>query len=138
MGDEQVGDAAFLLQAAQQVQHLCTDGHIQCADGRIGNDELRLHEQGPVSYTHLAGSLIHLGHGAVLHHIQHVRAHQAGQAQIDRVLAVQPKACLLYTSEERFTAALAMTSALPERIFTGEYERLFGSDAEKAETEKAQ
>ena len=39
-----------------------------------------------------AGSLIHLGHGAVLHHIQHVRAHQAGQAQIDRVLAVQPKA----------------------------------------------
>ena len=39
-----------------------------------------------------AGSLIHLGHGAVLHHIQHVRAHQAGQAQIDGVLAVQPKA----------------------------------------------
>jgi hypothetical protein len=30
-----------------------------------------------------------------------------------------------------------MTSALPERIFTGEYERLFCSDAEKAETEKA-
>ena len=42
------------------------------------------------------------------------------------------------SEEERFTAALAMTSALPERIFTGEYERLFGSDAEKAETEKAQ
>ena len=39
-----------------------------------------------------AGSLIHLGHGAVLHHIQHVRAHQAGQAQIDGVLAVQSKA----------------------------------------------
>ena len=42
------------------------------------------------------------------------------------------------SEEERFTAALAMTSALPERIFTGEYERLFGSDAEKTETEKAQ
>ena len=42
------------------------------------------------------------------------------------------------SDEERFTSALAMTSALPERIFTGEYERLFGSDAEKAETEKAQ
>ena len=27
---------------------------------------------------------------------------------------------------------------LCQRIFTGEYERLFGSDAEKAETEKAQ
>ena len=40
------------------------------------------------------------------------------------------------SEEERFTAALAMTSALPERIFTGEYERLFGSDAEKTETEK--
>ena len=47
VGDEQVGDAAFLLQAAQQVQHLCTDGHIQCADGLIGNNELRLHDQRP-------------------------------------------------------------------------------------------
>ena len=27
-----------------------------------------------------------------MHHIHHVRAHQAGQAQIDGVLAVQPKA----------------------------------------------
>ena len=32
----------------------------------------------------------------------------------------------------------SLTSALPDRIFTGEYERLFGSDAEKTETEKAQ
>ena len=42
------------------------------------------------------------------------------------------------SEEERFAAALAMTSALPERIFTGEYDRLFGDDAEKAEMEKAQ
>ena len=28
------------------------------------------------------------------------------------------------------TAALALTSALPERAFTGEYDRLFGSDDE--------
>ena len=41
----------------------------------------------PVSYTHLD-----VYKRQVLHHIQHVRAHQAGQAQIDRVLAVQPKA----------------------------------------------
>ena len=39
---------------------------------------------------------------------------------------------------ERFAAALAMTSALPERIFTGEYERLFGTAAEDAEMEKTQ
>ena len=54
VGDEQVGDAAFLLQAAQQVQHLCTDGHIQCADGLIGNDELRFHDQGPGNADALA------------------------------------------------------------------------------------
>ena len=37
-----------------------------------------------------------------------------------------------------WNAALAMTSALPDRIFTGEYDRLSGEDAEQAETEKAQ
>ena len=46
MGDEQVGDAALLLQAAQQVEHLGADGHIQSRDGLVGNDELRLHDQG--------------------------------------------------------------------------------------------
>ena len=62
--------------------------------------------------------------------------------QVDRelktILTHFPPVSELLSEEERFTAALAMTSALPERIFTGEYERLFGSDAEKAETEKAQ
>lgn len=62
--------------------------------------------------------------------------------QVDRelktILTHFPPVCEPLSEEERFTAALAMTSALPERIFTGEYERLFGSDAEKAETEKAQ
>ena len=42
------------------------------------------------------------------------------------------------SEEERFAAALAMTSALPERIFTGEYERLFGTAADDTEMEKAQ
>ena len=32
--------------------------------------------------------------------------------------------------DERCAAALALTSALPERAFTGEYDRLFGSDDE--------
>ena len=62
--------------------------------------------------------------------------------QVDRelktILTHFPPVSEALSEEERFTAALAMTSALPERIFTGEYERLFGSDAEKAETEKAQ
>ena len=62
--------------------------------------------------------------------------------QVDRelktILTHFPPVSEPLSEEESFTAALAMTSALPERIFTGEYERLFGSDAEKAETEKAQ
>ena len=45
MGDEQVGDAALLLQAAQQVEHLGADGHVQSADGLIGHDEFRLHDE---------------------------------------------------------------------------------------------
>ena len=59
-------------------------------------------------------------------------------AQHSRHDLIRPPVSEPLSEEERFTAALAMTSALPERIFTGEYERLFGSDAEKAETEKAQ
>ncbi len=39
------------------------------------------------------------------------------------------------TEEERFNAALAMTSALPDRIFTGEYDRLLDSAAESPESE---
>ena len=37
------------------------------------------------------------------------------------------------TDEERFNAALAMTSALPERAFTGAYERLLAEEAEPPE-----
>ena len=40
------------------------------------------------------------------------------------------------TEEEKTAAALAMTSALPDRIFTGEYDRLFGADADRTEREK--
>ena len=39
------------------------------------------------------------------------------------------------TGEEKLNAALAMTSALPDRIFTGEYDRLLGSAAESPESE---
>ena len=56
------------------------------------------------------------------------------QAQLDRILQNFPPVKLELTDEERFNAALAMTSALPERAFTGAYDRLFGPDASE-ETE---
>jgi len=46
VSDEEVGDVPLFLDMAQQVEHLSADGHIQCADGLIGHDELRLHDEG--------------------------------------------------------------------------------------------
>ena len=50
------------------------------------------------------------------------------KAQLERILENFPPVKAELTEEERFNAALAMTSALPERVFTGEYDRLFRSD----------
>ena len=58
--------------------------------------------------------------------------------QLKTILTHFPPGGEPLSEEERFAAALAMTSALPERIFTGEYERLFGTAADDAEMEKAQ
>ena len=55
------------------------------------------------------------------------------QAQLDRILQNFPPVKLELTDEERFNAALAMTSALPERAFTGAYERLLVEEAESPE-----
>ena len=55
------------------------------------------------------------------------------QAQLDRILQNFPPVKLELTDEERFNAALAMTSALPERAFTGAYERLLVEEAEPPE-----
>ena len=55
------------------------------------------------------------------------------QAQLDRILQNFPPVKLELTDEERFNAALAMTSALPERAFTGAYERLLVEEAEPSE-----
>ena len=55
------------------------------------------------------------------------------QAQLDRILQNFPSVKLELTDEERFNAALAMTSALPERAFTGAYERLLVEEAEPPE-----
>ena len=55
------------------------------------------------------------------------------QAQLDRILQNFPPVKLELTDEERFNAALAMTSALPERAFTGAYERLLVEEVEPPE-----
>ena len=56
--------------------------------------------------------------------------------ELENILAHFPPVSQPLTEDEKFTAALAMTSALPDRIFTGEYDRLFGTEADRAETEK--
>ena len=50
--------------------------------------------------------------------------------QLKMILSHFPPVNAPLTEEERLNAALAMTSALPDRIFTGEYERLFGTAAD--------
>ena len=59
---------------------------------------------------------------------------KAVRHQLDEVLQHFPPVSIDLTEEERFTAALALTSALPERAFTGEYDRLFGPDETEKET----
>ena len=48
--------------------------------------------------------------------------------QLDEVLAHFPPVEEALTDEERFTAALALTAALPERVFTGRYDQLMGTE----------
>ena len=45
VGNEQVGQAPFLLQAGQQVEHLRTDGNIQRRDGLVRHDEFGVQNQ---------------------------------------------------------------------------------------------
>ena len=56
--------------------------------------------------------------------------------ELQNILAHFPPVSAPLTEEEKWNAALAMTSALPDRIFTGEYDRLFGADADRTEREK--
>ena len=61
MSDEQVSNITLLLELLQQVQDLCTDGNVQCGDGLVGNDQLRLHDHGTGqadSLTLTAGELV--------------------------------------------------------------------------------
>ena len=54
-------------------------------------------------------------------------------AEMESILEHFPPVSQPLTEEEKTAAALAMTSALPDRIFTGEYDRLFGADADRTE-----
>ena len=44
--DEQVGRTRFLLDVLHQVDDLCLDRHVQCRDALVGDDELRVHDEG--------------------------------------------------------------------------------------------
>ena len=45
MGDEQVGQAHFLLQVLEHIHDLCLNGHVQCGDRLVTDDELGVHSQ---------------------------------------------------------------------------------------------
>ena len=44
--DKQIREAMLLLQLTHQVEHLRTDGNIQCSDGFVCDDELWIHDEG--------------------------------------------------------------------------------------------
>lgn len=54
MGDEEVGELAFLLEFQQQVEHLGLDGYVQRRDGFIQNDEAGVQRQGACDADALA------------------------------------------------------------------------------------
>lgn len=63
---------------------------------------------------------------------------RAVQHQLERVLQHFPPVDEELTEEERYSAALALTSALPDRMFVGAYDRMFGPEGQSdTETEKA-
>ena len=53
--------------------------------------------------------------------------------QLEQVLEHFPPVNTELTEEERQTAALALTAALPERVFTGKYERMLAPEEAPAD-----
>ena len=53
---------------------------------------------------------------------------QISDAVLDAILAHFPPVSGELTGEEQWNAALAMTSALPQRLFTADYERMVGEE----------
>ena len=46
VGDEEIGQAEFFFEVIEQIEHLRLDRNVQCRDGLVADDELRLHSQG--------------------------------------------------------------------------------------------
>ena len=68
VGDEQDGQIHLLLEAVEQVDHLGLDGHVQRADGLVGNDEGGVHHQRPGDAHPLAlsaGKLMGIAGGVI-------------------------------------------------------------------------
>ncbi|MNI45954.1 hypothetical protein D3C73_1003960 [compost metagenome] len=45
VADEEIGEAALFLQVEQKVGDLRLDGHIECGDRFVGDDEFRIERQ---------------------------------------------------------------------------------------------
>jgi hypothetical protein len=54
MRDKQVGDSSLLLQILKETDNLRLDGHVECADRFVTNDEFRLDRQRPGDANPLA------------------------------------------------------------------------------------
>ena len=85
MGDEQVGQAHFLLQVLEHIHDLCLNGHVQCGDRLVADDELGVHSQctgNAHALTLAAGELV-----AVAVCVLAVQAHALQQGD-DLVVAI--------------------------------------------------
>ena len=77
------------------------------------------HGQGATVYDLAGNEYIDFTSGIGVNSIGH-----GNQKWLDAILAHFPPASGELTDEEKWSAALAMTSALPQRLFTADYERM--------------
>ena len=84
------------------------------------------------------GMIVKEHYGKIYHTDRGIWVAKQVDRELKAILEHFPPVSAPLSSEERFSAALAMTSALPDRLFTGEYDRLFGAQADDTETENAQ
>ena len=89
MGDQHDGRIDLVLQAAEQVQNLRLDGHVQCGGRLIGNDELRRTSQCHCDHDtlpHTAGELVrvHVVNALAVRDTDHLE--ELNGASLDRFL----------------------------------------------------
>ena len=91
VGDEQIGGALLPLELFQQVQHLGTNGNVQCGNGLVGNHQLRLHDHSTGQADSLAlaaGELVGVP-GQVLRQQAHLVDHLLHLLHAVRLILVQ-------------------------------------------------